>query len=65
MSPKFACFTSTLQDQGKLAEAEPYYQRSLAILEKSLGPDHPDVAASLNNLASLLKVRGSTTWLCC
>ena len=28
-------------------------QRSLAIREKALGPDHPDVALSLNNLASL------------
>ena len=30
------------------------YRRSLAIREKALGPDHPDVAISLNNLAALL-----------
>ncbi len=29
------------------------YRRSLAIREKALGPDHPDVAQSLNNLALL------------
>jgi tetratricopeptide (TPR) repeat protein len=31
------------------------YKRSLAIEEKALGPDHPDLAASLNNLAALYK----------
>ena len=36
---------------GQYAKAEPLYQRSLKIRESQLGPDHPDVAASLNNLA--------------
>ena len=31
-------------DQGRYAEAEPLYKRALAIREKALGPDHPDVA---------------------
>ena len=57
LSPQFAC----LQAQGKLVEAEPLYQRTLTILEKSLGPEHPNVATGLNNLAQLLQVRGSTT----
>lgn len=34
-------------------EADALYQRSLAMREKALGPDHPDVAQSLNNLAVL------------
>jgi CHAT domain-containing protein len=34
------------------------YQRSLAIREKALGRDHPDVAISLNNLASLYDRQG-------
>jgi CHAT domain-containing protein len=34
-------------------DAEPLYKRSLAIYEKALGPDHPDVAGSLNGLAWL------------
>ena len=36
-------------------EAEPLYRRALAITEKSLGPDHPNVATALNNLAGLLR----------
>ncbi len=39
--------------QGDYAKAEPLYKRSLAILEKALGSDHPGVATSLNNLAAL------------
>ena len=32
--------------------ARPLFERALAIREKALGPDHPDTAASLNNLAA-------------
>ncbi len=31
------------------------YERALAIVEKSLGPEHPDVATSLENYALLLR----------
>ena len=48
----------TLFHQGRYAEAEPLYKRSLAIREKTLGPDHPDVAQSLNNLALLYQAQG-------
>jgi len=44
--------------QGKYAEAEPLFRRSLAIWEMALGPEHPDVAQSLNNLASLYHNQG-------
>ncbi len=37
--------------QGQYGQAEPLCKRSLAIREKALGPDHPNVAESLNNLA--------------
>ena len=47
-------------DQGRYADAEPLYQRSLAISEKALGPDHPDVATSLNNLAGLYETKAAT-----
>jgi hypothetical protein len=40
----------------RLDEAEPLMRRALAIDEKSYGPEHPDVARDLNNLASLLYV---------
>jgi CHAT domain-containing protein/Flp pilus assembly protein TadD len=46
------------QEQGRYADAEPLYKRSLAIRQKTLGPDHPDVATSLNNLAWLYKDQG-------
>ena len=39
--------------QGNYGEAEELYKRSLAIHEQLLGPDHPNVAISLNNLARL------------
>jgi CHAT domain-containing protein/Tfp pilus assembly protein PilF len=42
-----------LLNGGRYSEAEPLYKRALAIREKVLGPDHPDVATSLNNLAAL------------
>jgi CHAT domain-containing protein len=38
---------------GCSGEAEPLYKRALAIGEKALGPDHPDVSIRLNNLALL------------
>ncbi len=41
--------------QGKDAEAEPLYQRSLEIREKALGPELPDVATSLEIYAALLR----------
>ncbi|CAN0543301.1 unnamed protein product, partial [Laminaria digitata] len=45
--------------QGNYAEAGPLYKRSLAIKEKALGPEHPSVATSLNNLAGLLETQGN------
>ncbi len=38
---------------------EPFYERSLAIREKVLEPDHPDVAQSLNNMAVLYHDQGA------
>lgn len=46
------------QTQGKYAEAEPLYERSLAMDEKTLGPEHPDLAESLKNYAALLQKMG-------
>ncbi len=45
-------------EQGLYALAEPLYKRSLAIVEKALGPNHPRVATGLNNLALLYKTQG-------
>ena len=49
------------QVQGRYAEAEPLFKRSLAIKEKAFGPDHPDVALSLNNLGLLYQNQGRYT----
>ncbi|CAN0457881.1 unnamed protein product, partial [Scytosiphon promiscuus] len=40
--------------QGKYTEAEPLYARCQAIEDKVLGPEHPSVAATLNNRAGAL-----------
>jgi tetratricopeptide (TPR) repeat protein len=42
----------------KFAEAVPLAQRALAIGENALGPNHPDVAASLADLATLYDGQG-------
>ncbi len=44
--------------QGKYAEAKRLIERSVAILEKSLGPEHPLVGQSLENYATLLRKTG-------
>jgi tetratricopeptide (TPR) repeat protein len=40
-----------LNNRAEHGEAEPLYRRALTIDEKSFGPEHPDVARGLNNLA--------------
>ncbi len=45
--------------RGLYAGAEPLYRRSLAILEKALGSEHPYVAAGLSNLALLYTDQGN------
>ncbi|MCI0599607.1 MAG: tetratricopeptide repeat protein [Beijerinckiaceae bacterium] len=40
-------------------QARPLQERALAITETALGPEHPDTAASLNNLAALLSSHGN------
>ncbi len=45
---------------GKYDEAEPLYRRALAIKEKALGPQHPNTATSINNLAELLRSQGAS-----
>jgi len=44
--------------QSKSPEAEQVLKRALAVLEKALGPDHPNVAIAVNNLAGLYKDQG-------
>ncbi|GAK60191.1 kinesin light chain-like protein [Candidatus Vecturithrix granuli] len=48
-----------LYQQGQYAEAIPLAEQELAIREKASGPEHPDTATSLNNLAVLYKTMGN------
>ena len=49
-----------LYKHGHFSEALPLAQRAPTIREKALGPDHPDVATSLNNLAGFIKTKVAT-----
>src|ERR1035438_5116882 len=47
-----------LKERARYAEAQPLFERALAIYETALGRDHRDVATSLNNLAELYRAQG-------
>lgn len=57
---KRVCSSLPIIFQGKYAEAEPLYRRSLAINERVYGPDHQEVATDLNNWASGVKEPGES-----
>ena len=46
------------QAQGQYAQAEPLYQRALALWEKALGPEHPLLVISLHSLVLLYQSQG-------
>jgi len=46
---------SLYRAQSRFAQAEPLYQWALTLQRKALGPDHPEVADSLEEYAALLK----------
>jgi tetratricopeptide (TPR) repeat protein len=48
----------TARETGQYAKAESLCQRALVLREKSLGPNHSDVAQSLNNLALVYYAQG-------
>ncbi|WP_437902736.1 tetratricopeptide repeat protein [Sorangium sp. So ce327] len=47
-----------LHKAGRYDEAIPLARRALDLRENALGPEHPDVAITLHNLAALLKAKG-------
>ena len=52
-----SCFNNVatvLKYQGELKQAKEYHERALAIRQQPLGPQHPDVARSYNNLAAIV-----------
>jgi tetratricopeptide (TPR) repeat protein len=46
---------------GKYEQAISLFQRSITIQEKSLGPDNPKLASTLENYANLLRKTGRET----
>jgi len=47
-----------LQDLGRPGEARPLFERALAIDEQAYGPNHPEIAIDLSNLAGVLRELG-------
>ena len=47
-----------LQNQGEFDEALEYYQKSLAMRVKTLGPEHHNVTGSLLNIGSVFRSKG-------
>ncbi len=52
------CLASSYREQGCYVEAEQLLKRSLMIRKQALGPEHPDVALSLENYAGQLRDTG-------
>ena len=50
--------TIKLHDEGKYDRAVIVAQKALAVAMENVGPDHPAVATSLNNLAELYRTQG-------
>jgi serine/threonine-protein kinase len=48
-----------LEGVGRYSEAQSRLERSLAAREKLLGPNHPDVASTLNSLAIVFEKQGN------
>jgi tetratricopeptide (TPR) repeat protein len=44
--------------QGKYEQAEPLYERALAIMERQLGPKHPLTLRAQRNYVALLRAMG-------
>jgi tetratricopeptide (TPR) repeat protein len=49
-----------LHDEGDFAAAQPLYERALSIREKLGGPNHREIASSLESLAILLDDQGKS-----
>jgi len=47
-----------LYKQGQYSEATKVTKEALKVAEETFGPDHPDVAQSLNNLVELYRAQG-------
>jgi CHAT domain-containing protein/tetratricopeptide (TPR) repeat protein len=66
--PDSWCVVSEINDIGELAyergdflSSEKYLHQAVNLRERNLGPAHPDLASSLNDLALTLAAQGKTT----
>ncbi len=50
--------SSTLYQQGRYSEAEPYAKEALRLGTEEFGPNDPSTAIFLNNLAALYQAQG-------
>ncbi len=50
----------SLHEQGRYERAVVVAKKALYVAERSFGPDHPNVAKSLNNLSLLYDAMGKT-----
>lgn len=50
--------SATLYQQGRYSEAARVAEEALTVAKKIFGPNHPNVATSLNTLAELYRVQG-------
>ena len=50
---------AALSSQGNYEEAEQIHRQELALTEKVLGKEHPDILTSMNNLAEALRSQGN------
>ena len=55
MAGSLANLAKLYRSQGRYDDVEPLFERSLAINEKALGPEHPSVASTMNKLAALYR----------
>jgi tetratricopeptide (TPR) repeat protein len=53
-----AALAQALRDDGRYEEAEPLFQRALALREKIFGPDHQLTAMVRREYAKLLRATG-------
>ena len=49
---------SELDAEGRYHEAIPFAEKAVALVEREFGPDDPNTATLLNNLAELYRVQG-------
>ena len=47
--------------QGRHADAQRAYERSVELGEAALGPDHPELARTVNNLGEVHRIQGHTS----